>query len=149
MDLADVKNYEDLILIEIEIEDGENLFQLLRENGQVKRRGRRCCGRPMPEDPFGKSRLFGKAWRCSVYRKMKQIMVSSFFQNLKLHPLTVIKVAYSYLVVGLSQKAISVMMCNAPVNNNLTDWMQFCCDVLAKDLIRELENEKLGGPGKT
>ena len=148
MDLADVKNYEDLIRAEVELEDGEELLQLLRENGLVKRRGRRCCNRPMREAPYGKSRLFGKAWRCSVCYKTKQIMVGSFFENSKLHPLTILKVAYSYLVVGLSHKAMSVMMRNTPVKNNLTDWMQFCRDVLSKDLIRELENEKLGGPGK-
>ena len=71
-----------------------------------------------------------------------------FFENAKISPLTILKIAYAYLVNKVNYRGISRMIMGAPRSESLLDWIQFCRDVLSADLIQETRIQKLGGPGK-
>ena len=106
------------------------------------------CDRLMPDRPYGRDKRYRKTWRCAVCQKVTGLSNGSFFQSSKLHPFTVLKVAYSYLVVELNHSAIRMLLSNAPGEKSINDWLQFIRDVLSKNLIQELRNSRIGGPGR-
>ncbi|KAF0311634.1 hypothetical protein FJT64_017578 [Amphibalanus amphitrite] len=146
MEIDEIETYEDMVILFNNIHGSDGILQFLRENGLLKKRGPRCCNRMMKECPYGRNRRFGKTWRCSLCRKTRLPLVGSFFERSRLNPLVILKVAYSYLVLKLNYKAIRACVKNAPAHQNLTDWLQFCRDVLSHDLLRD--KDKLGGVGK-
>ena len=148
MSLEQIKSFEELILLSQDYADPEDLLQLLRDNGLVKRQGKRCCSRDMREARYSGGSQFGKVWRCTVCSKKVPTLKGSFFERSRLHPFTILKVAYAYLVNKVNYDGISVMVTGAPKSTNLTDWLQFCRDLLSKALLRETQGVKLGGPGK-
>ena len=148
MDFESIHNYESLIRLELSMASSDALLELLRNNRLVRKRGKKCCNRAMRECPLGKGGVFKKTWRCSVCRNTSTILKGSFFENSKLDPFTIMKVAYAYLVTKVNLSGMSRMMSGAPRSENLLDWLQFCRDVLSRDLLQETHCLKLGGPNK-
>ena len=57
------------------------IYSVLRENSLAKRREKKCCNRPMSKSCYGRSKLFGKAWRCTVCRKWSNCWQEFFFKQ--------------------------------------------------------------------
>ena len=149
MDLGSIKSFQGLVRLELETSDGEDLLRLLRHNSLVKLKGPRCCNATMLEASYVKSGVFGKVWRCAKKCGGTRTLFSgSFFERSKLHPFTILRIAYAYIVLRVQPEMMSNLMDDAPMSSNIIDWTQFCRDVLSKDLLRELSGETLGGPGK-
>ena len=99
----------------------------------------------MRESAYGRGTHFKKVWRCVLCRNTSAILKGSFFENAKISPFTILKIAYAYLVNKVNYRG---MIKDAPRSECLLDWIQFCRDVLSADLIRETRDQKLGDPGK-
>ena len=145
MNIEHLKSFEELILFTARPNNG--LLQVLRENSLVKKR-RMCCGRVMREFGYGAGPHLGKVWRCRLCKAKVPTLKGSFFEGSRLHPPTILKVVHAYLVNKINYDGISMMMTDAPKSTNLTDWLQFCRDLLSKALLGETQGVKLGGPGK-
>ena len=151
MDLQDVTSYDELAHCENEMmDDSDQLLELLRNNCLLKRRGRMClnCHRRMKERPYGRDLRYGKVWKCTRCGKTVGLTAGSFFESSKLHPFTILKLAYAYLVLEVNRSALTLLLTKAPTVISIAEWMQSCRDVLSKDLKRELRDGKMGGPGK-
>ena len=149
MDLQDVTSYDELAHCENEMmDDSDKLLELLRNNCLLRKRGSICCLRRMDERPLGKDLRYGKVWRCSRCGKTVGLTAGSFFESSKLHPFTILKLAYAYLVIELNRSTLRLMLTKAPSVISIADWMQFCRDVLSVDLEREFQDGKMGGQGK-
>ena len=81
---------------------------------------------------YGKDKFVGKIWRCSCCKKTSSIFKGSFFLGSKLRPFTTSRVAYAYLVMKMNNNEMKRAMDDAPRDHNLTDWLQFCRDVMSK-----------------
>ena len=103
----------------------------------------------MVEGNYGRDKFFGKRWQCIRCKKTQQILHGSFFSGSHLHPFTILNIAYLYVMMQENQTAIAQALRKKPRPTTICDWLQFCRDVMSKDIIQELAGEKLGGPGKT
>ena len=147
MELDAIASFEDFLRLEAGIKGNEDLLRLLRANRLARRKAKPCCDE-MRDVPYRRSSLFGRAWRCLVCRKLRPFLMGSVFEESGLHPLTVLKVAYTYLVCQMNCKSIRAAMRTAPTTEALTHCLQLCRNVISKDLARELRWGMMGGWGQ-
>ena len=117
MNLQRLKSFEELILLAARPSD--DLLRVLRENGLVRKRSRKCCRRVTRDGCLtngGTRPHFGKVRLCHLRKSNAPTLKRSFpfFEGSKLHPFTILEVAHAYLVNKINYEGISMIMTTWP-----------------------------------
>lgn len=146
VEIDEVKTYDELVILMERVQSDELLEDYLRANGLIKTNPR-CCKRRMKRVGDPNSIASRSRWRCVLCRKSRAILRGSFFENTKMHPFVILRLAFLYVEAGARAHDFRVLM-GIKSPTSLTDWLQFIRDVLSQDLKSTLRNKQVGGPGK-
>ena len=149
MDIDSVNSFEGLIRLQLRVQDGRNLLEVLRANRLAKRVVKCCNKKPMKEGPYKRDCRFGRIWRCNACNTSKPVAEGSIFSKSHLDPFVILKVAYAYLVLQLNNSSVILAVESCPSAAQLNGWLQIIRDILSADLSREVQGLKLGGVNRT